>query len=82
MSAPVYFLWESGKDRFYVTAEPKPVPVLGYVSRKADGTWQVEHRGKIATEAYISAGDAAKALIDLVFKEGKGKMVRYPKPRL
>lgn len=75
-------LWENGENRFCVTSGPDPVPVLGYVSQKADETWRVEHSGKLFLDVYRSADEAAKALIDLVKKERKGEMVRYPKPRL
>lgn len=57
--------WDSGKNRFAVTPDPNPVPVLGYVCQNADKTWRGEHSGKILPAVYASATEAAEAILEL-----------------
>jgi hypothetical protein len=64
-ASPPYKLWEAGKNRFAVTHDLQPVPVIGIVSQDTNELWKIERAGKILAASYSSVDDAASALIKI-----------------
>jgi hypothetical protein len=60
-----YKLWEAGKNRFAVTHDLQPVPVVGIVSQDTNEVWKIERAGKILPASYSSIDNAASALIEI-----------------
>ena len=75
-----YKLWQTGKDRFAVTRDQHPAPVLGVVSRNGDESWKIERGGKILRAVYPSASDAARALVELAANETTQTRFYAPAP--
>jgi hypothetical protein len=69
MPQSAFKLWFAGLERFAVTRDEEPVPVLGYVSRNYGPEWAAERGGKILPGRYESERDAAQALVDLFEKD-------------
>lgn len=60
-----YSLWIAGTKRFAVFRGQTVSPVLGYVFQNSNGSWAIEHRGKILETVYRSISEAALAVISL-----------------
>jgi hypothetical protein len=60
-----YSLWLAGKNRFAVCVGRNVKPVIGYLIENADGTWLVEHGGKVLPENHRLLSTAAEVLLSL-----------------